>query len=112
MDEIKGKTAFYAVTEDLGRVPLRDHLWHGYEDKWDFYRALRGLARKWAGRVGECVDARHGFLLLRFHDTPGGMPDEEWFPEYLLREADAPVPVDGGHADEAGEAIDRAFGFD
>lgn len=111
MDRI-GK--FYRVTTDLSRAPLRDHLWHGYTDRWDFRDAIRTLARRWKDRVGECVGERNGFLLLRFHDTPGGLPDEEWLPDYLLQPT-TPPPAPESQDSEAGELereLDLAFGFD
>ncbi len=104
---------FFLVASNLDRAPLRDHLLHGYESRWDFYRALRRLVSRWKGRVGECIDERHGFLLLRFHDTPGGKPDVSWLPLYLLEPAEKP-PYMQEHVpkDETMEELDRAFGFD
>ena len=104
--------SFYLVSSDLRRVPVADHLMHGYEDKWEFYKAIRRLVDRWKGRVGECVDERHGFLLLRFHDTPGGKPDEEWLPRYILLPAAVPEYMHEEPPDETAEVLDRAFGFD
>lgn len=103
---------FYTVTTEISRNVLRDHLLHGYESRWDFEKALRALVRKWQGRVGECVGERHGFLLLRFHDTPGGNPDEEWIPRYLLKAASRPDYLSSSTDEKTDEEIDKAFGFD
>ena len=105
---------FYLVTTRIGGIPLSDHLNHGYEDKWDFLRAVEALARRWKGRVGERVGERHDFYLLRFHDTPGGIPDEEWLPKYILQETDKPdclVEMEK-EPSEMEKALDEAFGFD
>lgn len=104
---------FYIVTADYDRAPIKLFREHGYDSKWDFYLALRNVGEKWKGRIGECIDERHGFRKLRFHDTPGGKPDEEWIADYLmdptempdwLREAMKPV-------DPIEQEIDEAFGF-
>ena len=100
---------YYIVSVDPRDAPLRDHLWHGYDTRRDFYDALRKLSDRWRDRVGECVGERHGFLLLRFHDTPGGVPDEEWLPRYLLKPYDPPEPAADGQDDAE---LDEAFGFD
>ena len=105
---------YYLVTGDMRRMPLADHLAHGYEDKWDFYDAVRRLVNRWKGRVGECINERHGFLRLRFNDTPGGKADEDWLPTYMLD----PVrgrgsgPDEKSPSDEVPDELDRAFGFD
>lgn len=113
--ETKG-TRHYLVLSDTGRVPLSEHLLHGYESRMDFRRAVRELADRWKGRVGECVGERHGFRLLRFHDTPGGRPDEEWIPNYLLQPADVPdgtpPPEDPDQDGGKHEVVDGIFGFD
>ena len=104
---------FYLVVSNLDRAPLADHLLHGYESRWDFYRALRRLLSRWKGRIGECVDERHGFLLLRFHDTPGGKPDEEWLPLYLLEPVEKPQYIqERVKRNDILEELDEAFGFD
>ncbi len=104
---------FYEVTADMDRVPLRDHLMHGYETKQDFREAIYRLIRLWRGRVGECIGESHGFLHLRFHDTPGGRPDEARLPKYMLKEVDMPEymrPEDP--PDDIVRELDEAFGFD
>ena len=68
---------YYKVVSNLTNAPVRDYLLHGYETRRDFCDALDRIVRRWRGRVGERIDERHGFYLLRFHDTPGGKPDEE-----------------------------------
>ena len=107
-------SSYYTVVKDIDGAPLRDHLMHGYETEYDFRHALWAIVDLWKGRVGECIDERHGFLLLRFHDTPGSKPDEAWIPEYLLRPADAPEcePFDEGSSDGFGPELDMALGFD
>lgn len=110
---MKRERTFYVVTDDLSRAPLRDHMFNGYESRRGFEKALRELARRWHGRVGESVGERNGFLRLRFHDTPGGLPDEAWIPRYLLLKADMPGHlVETVERDETEEELDRIFGFD
>lgn len=98
---------FYKVLPTIQNAPLRDYLLHGYESRRDFEQALRRLVSRWKGRTGECIDMRHDFILLRFHDTPGGKPDEEWIPDYLLQ----PVPAQNESSDSSGEELDQAYGF-
>lgn len=114
MEEKNKTTGFFLVASDLRNAPISDHLEHGYEDKYDFADALRTITRPFGGRVGECIDERHGFLRLRFHDTPGGKPDEKWVPRYLLTEATRPDYMDAleEEPDEIERELDRAFGFD
>lgn len=106
---------FYRVTGSIDKAPLRDHLWHGYEEKADFRHALRQLAERWRGRVGEAVAERNGFLRLRFHDTPGGLPDEDWLPPYLLEPSPVPdyiLEAERNRPDPIERELDEAFGFD
>lgn len=105
---------FYTVNFEIRKAPFADYMMHGYESKWKFYKALSKLADKWQGRTGECVGERHGFLRLRFHDTPGGTPDEEWIPDYMLEPAEMPDYVREMYEerDEVEEELDRVFGFD
>lgn len=94
---------FYRVSDDMSRVPIRDCFYHGYTTSKDFKEAIQALVNRWKGREGECIEKRcfHGKygepfderncqLLLRFHDTPGGSPDEAWLPLYILEAI--PVP--------------------
>jgi len=105
---------FYLVTTRIGGIPLSEHLEHGYEDKWDFLHAVEALAKQWKGRIGERVGERHDFYLLRFHDTPGGIPDEDWLPKYILKEVDKPdyLVEKERNPDETAQALDTAFQFD
>ena len=103
---------FFTVETDIYHLRLPDPLEHGYECERDFRRALRALSERWKGRAGECVGERHGFLLLRFHDTPGGRPDEAWLPRYLLKGTDPPEWYYDEEPDELEAEIDRAYGFD
>ena len=105
----------YLVASTPRNAPLHDHLQHGYEFEEDFRSALRKIISRWHDRVGECVGERSGFLRIRFHDTPGGNPDEEWLPTYLLQEVATP-PYAGQPSDDSqpdkGHELNRAFGFD
>ena len=100
---------FYSVVASIWRLPLPDHLECGYETEQDFRLAVRRLVERWGGRVGECVCERNGHMRLRFHDTPGGVPDEAWIPPYVLKPADAPAPDDDGSTKD--EELDDAFDF-
>lgn len=106
---------FYKVTRRVSDAPLDDHLLHGYEEREYFYQAVRRLVVTWRDRVGEAVGEKNGFLLMRFHDTPGGVPDEAWLPRYLLK----PIPVpdyvnrkEPDREDAVNAELDEAFGFD
>ena len=105
---------YFVVLSGLGRAPLADFLMHGYVSRYAFVDALRRITARWKKRIGLCVGERNGFLLLRFCDTPGGVPDEEWIPRYLLRPAEpweyAPFLEDGGGG--ADDGVDHVFGFD
>ncbi len=106
---------FYQVVNDYYYLHTADHLEHGYETERDYRHALRLLVERWRNRVGERIDERHEFLLLRFHDTPGGMPDEAWLPRLLLKSVPVPdymVQEEASSSDEIIAEIDRAFGFD
>lgn len=104
---------YYTITTSMRGVPLKEHLLHGYEYEDDFRRAVRMLMERWKGRIGECVGEKNGFLLLRFHDTPGGVPDEARLPRYILEECDAPsYASEDDEEDEIARQIDEAFGFD
>lgn len=102
---------FYRVRNTIDGAPLRDHLLHGYETRRDFSDALRHLVEMWSGRVGECVAERHGFMRLRFHDTPGGRPDEEWLPPYLLDPAEMPDYLKPDDTPEIEKELDEIFAF-
>ena len=103
---------YYKVVSNLTNAPVRDYLLHGYETRRDFCDALDRIVRRWRGRVGERIDERHGFYLLRFHDTPGGKPDEEWLPSYLLtEEEDYVLPYDTDERDDYEKELDEIFGF-
>ena len=103
---------FFKVSSRAEDAPLRDYLLHGYEERQDFYLAVRQLVERWKGRVGESVGERHGFHLLRFHDTPGGLPDEAWLPSYLLKPTEMPsYLVEPEPPDEFELEVDRAIGL-
>lgn len=119
---------FYRVMKNMDRVPLRDYMDHGYESKRDFYDAVSQLMHRWRGREGECfeerawhgkegeaIDQRHRALHLRFHDTPGGLPDEAWLPLYLLEPIPTPpwlIPHEPTEEELLQQEIDEAMGFD
>lgn len=108
---------FYRVINglELWYATLPNHLEQGYEDPADFRRAVRRIVDRWHDRIGESVETRHGLHLLRFHDTPGGMPDEAWVPAYLLNPADMPAYVGSSSTasieEEIEAELDEAFGF-
>ena len=102
----------YTVVTDLWHMRLPDHLEHGYENRSDFFAALRELSDRWQGRVGEAVGERNGFLQLRFHDTPGGRPDEAWLPVFLLRDVTDDYPDVCAAGDQRNDELDECFGFD
>lgn len=103
---------YYSVVDDLSLAPLREYTLHGYISRQDFTTALHNLAQRWKGRIGEAVGERYDFLLLRFHDTPGGIPDEAWIPRYLLRPAGKPACLCRPRPSKAEQALDEAYGFD
>lgn len=103
---------FYRVATDARSAPLRDYHFHGYDDRWEFYLALRRLVNRWKGRVGECVEERHGFRRLRFYDTAGGSPDEAWIPNYLLTSSEPPEYMNDSTEDDTEKELNDAFGFD
>ena len=107
---------FFRVVHDHYNLRTSDHLEHGYEEESDYRKALRLLVERWHDRIGEAVDERHGeFLLLRFHDTPGGVPDEAWLPRLVLDSVPVPdymVQQESTSSDSINAALDEAFGFD
>ena len=110
---MKEKRTFFRVAADPERAPLRDHLLHGYEERHDFYVAVRKLTERWHDRIGERIGERHGHYLLRFHDTHGSVPDEAWLPTYLLDPAEIPeylIKMDSSDGTEA--ELSKVFGFD
>ena len=109
---VEKATGFFRVCTSLDGLPVNDHLSHGYEDRQDFILALRRLIDYWGGRVGERAGERNKFLLLRFHDTPGGRPDKAWLPLYMLSPCPVPDYMKEEEEDPIEEELDRAFGFD
>lgn len=105
---VQKASGFFLVGSSMDGLPLGDHLDHGYEERQDFVAALRRLIERWGGRIGERVGERNKFLQLRFHDTPGGRPDEVWLPLYMLKPVDKPRYQE----DERDEELDLVFGFD
>lgn len=102
---------YYKVISTLWNRRLPDAREHGFTEDRDFRHTLWQMVDRWKGREGECVQERNGFMRIRFHDTPGGKPDEAWMPSFLLEETDAP-PGDPEPSDGLGDELDDAFGFD
>lgn len=110
---MSGGREFFRVISDLWGVRLPDPPDYGYETERDFRHALWRLIDRWKNRVGECTDTRNGFLLIRFHDTPGGRPDEAWLPAILLERIEEPACCASQEPpDDASKELDEAFGFD
>lgn len=110
---VEKSSGYFQVDKDLSRAPLDRYTEHGYEERRDFCEALQHLVSWWGGRIGERVSDRNGFLRLRFHDTPGGRPDEAWLPLYLLRPCPMPEYMNSTSPPHPFiEELDRAFGFD
>lgn len=105
-------SSFYRVASNIKDAPVRDYLFHGFEERIDYERALRQLVKRWHDRIGKAIAERNGFLRLRFHDTPGGKPDEEWLPVYLLQPVPMPDYLQESSSDKFEEELNRAFGFD
>ena len=103
---------FYTVVESVRQDIVRDYLSHGYSERSYFSAALRKLLDRWRKRTGECIGERNEFLLLRFHDTPGGLPDEEWIPTYILQESARPDYMDADKKDDFEREVDEAYGVD
>lgn len=105
---------YYRVISNLYQIRLPDPLEYGYEYRSDFSRALWKLIDLWKKRVGECINERNGFLQLRFHDTPGGKPDEAWVPGCLLVEEEHPeyvAPAPPEEPDDFEKELDSIIGF-
>ena len=115
---------FYRVNASIDGAPLRDCLLHGYDTRGNYESSMWQLVRKWRGRIGEAVEVRHyehsledtDLIRLRFHDTPGGRPDEAWLPRFLLTKTDMPdylrAAEESSDYDSMEEELDRAYGFD
>lgn len=85
---------YYRVIPSLRDVPIPDHHEYGYEDWWDFQKALRRLTLTYGDRVGECIGTRHAFFLLRFCDPFTGLHSKEWLPRFLCVQAPPPIEED------------------
>lgn len=92
---------FYRITPHPDIPP---HHEYGYEDKYEFFKAVRQLAEKYGNRVGECIGARHAFLLLSFADTPG-RPAKAWIPAFMCKPAAPPTAPD-----EENDPLDGVLG--
>lgn len=113
-DLVEKASGFFRVSARASAGILDDHLHHGYEDRSVFAAAIARLTERWGGRVGQSVGERNRFLLLRFHDTPGGLPDEAWLPLFLLTPCPAPPYAPGrdpAPSESIRDELDEAFGF-
>lgn len=109
---VEKASGFFRVATSVNGLPLNDYLQHGYETREEFVYALRRLIERWSGRIGERIDERNKFLLLRFPDTPGGIPDEAWLPLYMLTPC-GPSPYAKKRKPTPEEIeLNEAFGFD
>lgn len=112
---VEQSSGFFRVSREVSGKTLDEHVSHGFEDRRAFQEALMKLTDRWGGREGEAVDERHDHLRLRFHDTPGGRPDEAWLPIFLLESCprpdylgdDSPTPLS-----KLEQELDEIFGFD
>lgn len=104
---------YYRVILNLYDITLPDSLEYGYEYDSDFRRALWRIIDCWKNRIGERIDERNGFFLLRFPDTPGGKLDEAWIPKCLLVSVDTPpmLPEVPEPPDEITVELDNVFDF-
>lgn len=104
---------FFLVTGFLNKAPLNEYLWHGYEDRTEFRKALKRTAERWKGRVGEKVGERNGFVRLRFRDAPSRLAEEGWVPLFLTEPAQMPDHVIEAEQElnEFERELDDAFGF-
>lgn len=109
---VEKASGYFQVATSLSGLPLGDYLHNGYETRDEFRTALRRLLDRWAGRIGQNVGEHNKFLLLRFPDTPGGVPDEAWLPLYMLTPCPVPPIANQIQRDPDEEELDRAFGFD
>jgi len=92
---------FYRITSHPNIPP---HHEYGYEDKYEFFKAIRKLAEKYGNRIGECIDTRHAFLMLNFADMPG-RPAKAWLPAFMCEPAPPPTTQD-----EDNDPLDGVFG--
>ena len=100
---------YYKVLEEFPSVRVYHHE-YGYESPHDFYGALLRLHAKWKGRVGECVEVRHSFMLMRFVNRFNRC-SYVWMPRFLL--VRAPDEREPESSDEdLEELLDEVFGFD
>lgn len=92
---------YYRVTTDLSHAPLADYHQHGFESSKEMRESVLALAERWRGRKGECIeerlyrdrwgnpDEKTRMLHLKFHDAPGGFPEDAWLPVYIC----TPIPI-------------------
>ena len=95
---------FYFV---LPHPVMPSHYDYGYEDKFEFFKAVRRLSREYGGRIGECIATRHTFLLLRFFDMPDGVPTQAWIPGFMLERT---APPSGDDYNDADDTMDGVYG--
>ena len=108
---VEKASGYFLVASDLKKAPFQKHLQWGYEDEYEFTRALRKLLSLWRGRIGRNIEERNGFLHLRFTDIPGGGHEDAWLPLFLLSPTEDPHTDDSEESPEEKE-LNKAFGFD
>ena len=108
---VEKTSGFFRVADTIDGLPIDDYLHHGYETRADFRDALRRLIGRWGGRIGRYVSERNKFLLLSFHDTPGGIPDEAWLPLYMLTPCASSIATPKT-TDPMEQELNEAFGFE
>ncbi len=95
---------FYRVLAKLRAIP--SHHEYGYENPYDFLRAIRNIEERYGGLVGECVETRHAFYRLRIYDPLVWPKECVWIPKFMCEGAEAPPaqekdddPLDGVFGD-------------
>ena len=82
---------YYRVISSLRDIPNLDHYEYGYDDRFDFQKALRDIVQRYGGQVGECIDTRPDLYRLRFADPPNPGA-KAWIPRKLCEPAPPPEP--------------------
>ena len=103
--------SYYRVASDIWCVPFRDHLEHGFETKYAFRKAAQNLIDRWHDREGKAIGLKNNFVLLRFCDSAGNLPEEAWLPDFLLTQIPMPEYLNTPEHDETEEEMNEAFGF-
>ena len=99
---------FYHVLPSFPRVHLDPHE-YGYESLYDLYDALVKLHEQWHDKSGECINARHGFVQIRFRNEYGHY-DDVWMPRFMVEKT--PDRTNSDADDDVEQFLDEVFGFD